>query len=92
MAELPSAAKPYKRTASMTEKTVPAGLLRDHRTKAGVWGQLVVEEGKLEYVSPRGAFVLRPGIPGIIEPEAPHHVRPIGHVVFHVQFLREEAG
>jgi tellurite methyltransferase len=89
MATVPKDAKPYKQTAQFTETTIPAGLLQDHRLKLGVWGHIVVEEGKLEYVCDRGTYVLGPGIVGIVEPEVVHHVRLIGPVVFHVVFLRK---
>jgi tellurite methyltransferase len=88
MATLPADAVAYKRTPSFTHETVPAGLLQAHRTKAGVWAQIIVEDGKLEYACDRGVFVLRPGIAGIIEPELTHHVRPLSPVRFHVVFLR----
>ncbi len=78
----------YKRTPSFSENDVPDGLLRDHRTKPGTWARLVVEEGRLEYTCRRGTFILKPGTPGVIEPEQPHHVRVIEPVRFHVVFLR----
>jgi tellurite methyltransferase len=87
MAALPAGLVAYKRTPSFTEESVPAALLRDHHTKAGVWAQIVVEEGKLEYACERGVFVLSPAVVGIIEPEAAHHVRPLSRVRFHVVFL-----
>lgn len=88
MAALPDGLVAYKQTATFSESDVPAGLLRDHRTKAGVWARIVVEHGKLEYACARGTFVLQPGVVGIVEPEQPHHVRPLGPVRFHVSFLR----
>jgi tellurite resistance-related uncharacterized protein len=88
MAELPDGLSAYKRTPTFSEADVPAGLLRDHRTKAGVWAQIIVESGKLEYTCARGTFVLQPGVVGIVEPEQPHHVRPLDPVRFFVSFLR----
>jgi tellurite resistance-related uncharacterized protein len=88
MATIPVDAKPYKQTARFTETTVPAGLLKDHHVKPGVWGHIVVDEGKLEYTCNRGVFVLKPGVAGTIEPEVAHHVRPLGSVVFYVEFLK----
>lgn len=88
MAELPTSVSAYKQTPSFDEDSVPDGLLRDHRTKPGVWARIVVEEGKLEYTCVRGVFVLRPGVAGSVEPESPHHVRPLGPVRFHVIFSR----
>lgn len=93
MAIVPDEARAYKQTARFTEATVPSGLLADHHLKAGTWGHIVVEEGRLEYTCDRGVFVLKPGVVGIVEPEVVHHVRPIGSVVFYVEFLkRPDAG
>jgi len=89
MAVIPSTAIAYKRTPDFTEASVPAGLLRAHRTKPGVWAQIVVEDGKLEYICDRGGYVLVPGIVGIVEPEIAHHVRALGQVRFHVVFMRD---
>ena len=86
--------EPYKRTATFTEDTVPAGLLAEHSTKVGVWGLIHIEEGKLRYVvtDPRRASteaMLTPECePGIVEPTILHRVEPVGAVRFHVQFLR----
>ncbi len=88
MAELPAHVARYSRTATFTELTTPKALQEDHRTKAGVWAQIVVLEGKLEYHCTRGSFVLRPGVVGIVEPELPHRVRPLGPVRFEVHFMR----
>jgi tellurite resistance-related uncharacterized protein len=88
MASLPEGVSVYTETPSFSELDMPSGLLQDHRTKAGVWAQIVVEDGRLEYTCARGVFVLSPGIVGILEPEQPHHVRPVGRVRFHVSFLR----
>ena len=35
MPTLPAGAREYKRTATWSETTIPAGLLKDHRTKQG---------------------------------------------------------
>ena len=90
MGKVPADMKPYKQTARFDETSVPAGLLADHQLKPGVWGHIVVEEGKLEYACPRGVFILRPGILGVIEPEAKHHVRLVGPVKFYVEFSKRE--
>ena len=91
---LPDGLKPYKRTATFTEDTVPAGLLAEHSTKDGVWGLIHIEKGALRYVvtDPRRAvtqMLLTPEAePGIVEPTILHRVEPVGAVRFHVQFLR----
>lgn len=88
MKELPEGLVSHKRTPDFTETTVPRGLLRDHRTKAGVWGLIQVTAGALRYSIPsRGEEItLTPGMPGVVEPQVPHHVTPEGPVTFHVAF------
>ena len=90
MPVLPANVSVYKQTDEFTEQTIPAGLLKDHTTKAGVWGRIVVSAGQLEYSfgEPRRSFVLEREHPGIVKPGVPHQVRPLGAVSFHVEFLR----
>jgi len=93
MPVLPSAVTEYKRTATFTAETVPTGLTRTHTTKAGTWGEIVVEAGHVVYVlEDRGgaAVVLRAGVNGVIAPGAPHHVDVRPGARFFVRFLREE--
>ena len=87
---LPNGLKAYKRTPVFTEKTVPKGLLADHNTKTGVWGQIHVESGELNYVIPsKGqSHLLTPGIVGTVMPEQRHHIEPVGPVQFFVEFWR----
>lgn len=100
MKELPANAVAYKRTPDFTAATIPAGLLRAHRTKAGVWGRIVVTAGVLRYRihaaegEPEEEHLLDAQHPGVVQPERPHEVAPVGEVSFHVEFLRagEPAG
>ena len=85
---LPPGAHEYQRTATFTEETLPASLRQDHRTKAGTWGRIVVSEGQLEFHSRGRVRVLGPGDVGIVEPEVPHAVAPLGAVRLHVEFWR----
>lgn len=80
----------FKRTPTFTERTIPAGLLKDHQTKAGVWGVIHVEVGELRYVIPslNEDHILTPDQTGIVTPEVLHHVAPIGEVRFYVEFWR----
>ena len=87
--EMPSGAREYKRSLTFTEQTLPAGLQADHRTKAGTWARIVVEAGALEYHVRGRVHQLVPGSPGLIEPEQPHHVVPLGAVRLYVEFWRE---
>ena len=87
---MPADVRPYKKTATFTETTVPQGLLKDHATAAGVWVTIHVVSGKLRYVlAASGAeFVLDPDSVGVIAPQERHRVAPIGAVTFFVEFSR----
>jgi tellurite resistance-related uncharacterized protein len=81
----------YRRTAEFSAATLPAALRRRHTTKAGVWGRICVIEGALRYriLEPEPEeHVLDPQRPGVVEPEGPHEVEPLGEVRFYVEFLR----
>ena len=80
----------YKRSATFTQSSIPAGLLRSHSTKFGVWARIVIESGQLDYTfdSPLRTFVLTPEFPGIIPHEVPHSVTAGHPVTFHLEFLR----
>jgi tellurite resistance-related uncharacterized protein len=91
---LPERAEFYKRTPTFTEFSVPAGLLKDHSTKEGTWGSIVVEQGRLRYLisDPRRSVsetVVTPAAAAVIEPTIAHRVEPLGAVRFHVCFHRE---
>ena len=90
MTALPAGVRAYKQTPVFDQDTVPAALCRDHQTKDGVWGRIVVLSGRLRYVVPSTATVetLSPERCGIVEPAMPHHVEPLGEVQFFVEFLR----
>lgn len=93
MPRLPDDVREYKRTATFTERTVPASLLGQHRTKAGVWARIVIESGQVEYSfgEPRRSFVLSPERAGIVLPDVPHQLSLRGPVAFHVELLRAPA-
>ncbi|MDB5558879.1 MAG: hypothetical protein JWQ36_1813 [Enterovirga sp.] len=84
----PTGPVPYRRTPIFDETTLPAGLRRDHRTKPGVWGVIRVLAGQLRYcvLDPRSEQILEPGRPGLVHPDQPHFVEPIGPVRMHVEF------
>jgi tellurite resistance-related uncharacterized protein len=92
MPQLPTAAEVYKTTPEYNERTIPTGLLDDHRTRAGTWGRIVIRAGKLMYSlskgGPAAAWILRPGIDGFIAPGEPHFIAPHGPVRFVIEFLR----
>lgn len=89
MENLPDNVGLYKTTPEFNEDTIPEGFKRNHKTAANIWGRIVVHEGKLRYVieSPqKEEHILMPGMPGIVEPQCPHHVVNIGLVRFSVEF------
>ncbi len=94
MKALPATVVPFKRTAEFTDSTVPAGLLRSHETKDGVWGQIVVLEGTLLYriLEPEvEEILLSTEGSGVIEPTVKHEVVPSTGVRFYVAFYRDAA-
>lgn len=88
---LPDNAQPYKRTPVFTETTLPARFLHSHSTKPGAWAVIHVEQGRLLYSVPSQGHEeeLSPDVPGIIEPEVEHTVKPLGVAAFFVEFWRE---
>lgn len=91
MQSLPSNVISYRRTREFSELTVPDALRRRHTTKPGVWGRICVLEGLLCYriLEPqREEHMLSDQLAGVVEPEIPHEVQPVGRVRFYVEFLR----
>ncbi len=83
-----TAAAPYRSTPVFDQDTLPAALRARHDTKAGVWGLIRVMEGelKLTYLDPVSEVVLTPGQPGLILPQQPHFVTPLGRMRMQVDF------
>ncbi|MCJ8158642.1 DUF1971 domain-containing protein [Sphingomonas sp. LaA6.9] len=80
--------EPYRSTAVFDETTLPAALRAEHSTKAGVWGMVRVLEGrlKLTWLDPEGEAILTPDTPGLLHPQQPHFVTPLGPVKMRVEF------
>jgi len=90
MPSLPANARVYRHTSDFDEANVPQGLLGEHRLSAGTWGRIVVYEGLLRYevLEPeRRAWILRPGIVGVIAPNVAHRLQLCGTTRFRVEFL-----
>lgn len=83
-----SAPAPYKSTPVFDENTLPAGLRREHRTKAGVWGIIRVFDGCVRYrvLDPVSETILDPDHPGLVLPDQPHFVEPLGPIRMQVEF------
>lgn len=82
------AALPYKRTPIFDDDSLPAGLRREHRTKPGVWGVIRVFDGRVRLVvlAPPSEMILEPGRPGLVLPDQPHRVEPMGPMRIQVEF------
>lgn len=80
--------QPYRSTPVFDQDTLPLALRARHDTKAGVWGVIRVIEGQLEltYLDPPSTTILTPDKPGLVEPQQPHFVTPIGAVKMQVDF------
>ncbi len=86
--EIPEGFISYFKSPVFSHDTIPDGLKRGHSTKAGVWAKIIVESGRLRYCIPTvGAEVeLSENSPGVVAPEIPHHIEPVGKVSFFVEF------
>ncbi len=75
-------------TSIMTEETILPGILRNHETRKGRYGLLVVEKGALQFVWEDDGQILDavPGHPIVISPEKLHHVKLTGKVQFFIAF------
>jgi tellurite resistance-related uncharacterized protein len=82
---------PYKSTPVFDENTLPAGLRREHRTKAGVWGVIRMLEGRLRYqmVDQASEEILDPDHPGLVLPNVPHLVEPLGPMRMQIDFYNQ---
>lgn len=82
---------PYRSTPVFDEKTLPAALRGEHRTKAGVWGVIEVIEGQLKFIlaDGTGETILTPDQPGLVQPDQVHRVEPIGAMLMQIHFYDE---
>lgn len=79
---------PYKSTPVFDEASLPAGLRREHRTKEGVWGVIRVLKGELRYrvLDPASETIIDRDHPGLVLPNQPHLVEPLGAMQMQVDF------
>jgi tellurite resistance-related uncharacterized protein len=85
---LPEGLTACKQTPTFDQDGLPAGLRREHRTKAGVRALIHVVEGRLRYriLDPVSEQILTVGTPGIVAPEQPHEIEPLGPVRMFAEF------
>ena len=88
---LPDSLSPIRKTPEFDETSIPKGLLKAHQTKEGVWGKIVILEGKLQYKinePEEEIIILDPDNCGVVEPTILHEVKPLGPVKFYVEFYQ----
>jgi len=81
--------QPYRSTPIFDEDTLPQALRARHNTKAGVWGVIRVLEGELRLTYLEDSLrevLLTPSQPGLIRPQQPHFVTPLGPMKMQVDF------
>ena len=89
-AELPGGLRPRGRSPEWDAPSLPAGLRREHRLAAGVWGLLVVREGRLVFrarVTPPFERVLEAGTAQPIPPGVEHAVTPDDDARVFIEFF-----
>lgn len=88
---LPPGAACYRHLGPFDERTIPRGLLSEHRLKPDVWGILTIEAGTIMFVwdddvQDRSALVV--GDQLIVPPRVPHHLEIVGLVSLSLAFYR----
>ena len=95
MRQLPSEMVKYTQVPGkgrFIKDTIPRGLLKEHTTKSGTWGVIIVSKGQLRYQINEpsvSVYILDSENKGIIEPQVKHEVAPLtDDVEFVVEFYR----
>ena len=89
MTALPASVEKYSQSRLFTETTTPPNFQRNHATRSGVWGKLMVETGGMDFAwAEGGEWALTEGDSVTIPPETPHRVTLTGPVSFYVEFYR----
>ena len=89
MKNLPDNLSQVRKTPEFNEESIPKGLLKAHQTKTGVWGKIVIIEGRLQYKinePEEEIIILDTEKYGVVEPTILHEVKPLGSVKFYVEF------
>ena len=92
MNKWPENLEKYAETAVFDMDSVPAKLTRDHDTKEGIWGLVVVQEGSLDYIvsgPPETTQTVIAGGSAQIFPQVKHRVRLNSDTRFKVEFYRQ---
>jgi len=74
---LPAGVEPSRTIGPFDAATLPAGLRRTHNLKAGTWGRVALEQGRLGFVwedEVGGRDDLTAPAEIVVAPQVPHHV------------------
>lgn len=86
---LPALAVPYRTIGPFEADTIPAGLLRRHDLKPGVWAVLTVVFGTIRFCWDDEAGGERELVAGeaiLVPPRVPHHLERRGPVTLDIAF------
>ncbi|MDZ3830482.1 MAG: DUF1971 domain-containing protein [Sphingopyxis sp.] len=86
---LPSSACIYRTIGPFSADSIPAGLLRRHDIKPGVWGLLSVTAGSVRFCWDDAEGGMRQLVVGdvmLVPPQVPHHLERTGAVTISIAF------
>lgn len=90
---LPPGATLYKMVGPFDANSLPEGLKREHRLKAGAWGLLNLLEGEIAFVwddADGGDVLLSAPATIVVPPEIPHHLQLTGPFSLSIGFHRTD--
>jgi tellurite resistance-related uncharacterized protein len=79
-------------TAVFDSTTTPEKMLNEHKTGSGTWGRINVIAGVVTYRilgNTTEEYTLTPQLPGVIEPDTPHQIKPTLGAQFFLEFYRD---
>jgi tellurite methyltransferase len=92
--EMPEELRWVRTTPIWDPDTMPAGLRQAHRVAAGMWGRIVVHDGRLRFAAATPAIEIELGAGSTqdLPPGVEHEVEPLGAVHFAVEFYAVDRG
>lgn len=88
---IPAQVQAYRSIGPFGPDDLPKGLLANHRLAEGVWGQVRLEEGRIDFVwddGQGGRQTLTAPAEISVPPKVPHHLELSGAFRLSITFLR----